>query len=364
MTDIMNESYSNNTSNSTYGFTELDAGTKYWMIIHPILMAVITTIFVLIGICANLLLIISIIKKRLYKDAINILLVNLATASLVFEIFCAPILILHDMLYLNWRLGEVMCKLVPYLMHVSLYVISYTLMVTCLYLYLLVHHLGRKLQRIDTPKWAVVICLLMWIILLFCNIPRLLGYELLGKDYVQCYNKELAESQTKAQLFVCLYFLFFMAFPLVGMLTLNILTLRTLTHPTTTYDRLSIDNVYKKRISEIVMLSLVIFAVCWVPFQLISMINVFSPLHTLNHTHAIAFDVCLCLAFLNPTVNPVIFLLLHNDINTACHSMMTSCCGGHVRVPHDDTDDETDMHTPQFNAALNMIRLSIGDNKC
>ena len=93
-----------------------------YTIVVPILFGFVT----LLGTFGNLLVIYVIFSRQKMRTVTNLLLLNLAFADLTFLLICPPFTAL-SFATMRWPFGNVVCKLMHYLLNVTVYVTIYTL---------------------------------------------------------------------------------------------------------------------------------------------------------------------------------------------------------------------------------------------
>ena len=333
----------NGTLNGTRGVANADPSTTYWVKIHPIVMATIVSVTTVAGIIGNVLVCYSMLKSNEIKTGSNALLVNLCIASLIFLTVCAPILIFHDLLYFDWVFGLLMCKLVPYTMHVALYVITYTLAIISLYQYVAVTYPNRFVI-LCSQKRTLLIIGVSWATFLVLNVPHLVGYQLEGRNSsMQCYHKDIVQDKVKAKIWCALYFTFFLSLPLVVMMIVSCFTLYRVIRPVLPLDYQRISNgeaAHKWRVTLIALISLLLFSICWIPFQIMLMLGTFHSIQHWSPAHTIFLDVGMCLAYVNPSINPYIYMLLHPDVKRA---VLEQICIGKRRENSEEQLDRQDV---------------------
>jgi len=95
----------------------------------------------------------------------------MAVADLAFLVVCVPFTTVKYAAA-SWPLGETTCRVVNYLLYVTIYVTVYTLVAVSVLRFVVVvystTHIARKLHR---PLCAVLMSLFIWIMSLTANSP-------------------------------------------------------------------------------------------------------------------------------------------------------------------------------------------------
>ena len=104
-----------------------------WSVVTPVLFSLI----VVIGTVGNLLVIYVILSRPIMQTATNYLLLNLAISDVAFLVICVPITA-YKFAAVTYPFGDVMCKVIGYVMYVTTYVTVYTLVAVSFLRYLTV----------------------------------------------------------------------------------------------------------------------------------------------------------------------------------------------------------------------------------
>jgi len=108
-------------------------------------------------------------SKRHMRSPTNILIVSLAIADLLFIIFCVPNTAV-DYVTNKWLFGEAWCKLVQYVIVVTVYVSVYTLALLSLDRFIVVI-CNETLTTFRTNRNALVVAIFLWILTLLSCLP-------------------------------------------------------------------------------------------------------------------------------------------------------------------------------------------------
>lgn len=88
-------------------------------------------IIVVVGLLGNLLVVIVVTANQQMRSTTNLLIINLALADLLFIVLCVPFTAVDYMLP-YWPFGDLWCKMVQYLIVVTVYASVYTLVLMSL----------------------------------------------------------------------------------------------------------------------------------------------------------------------------------------------------------------------------------------
>lgn len=295
---------------------------------------VIFGIIVALGLLGNLLVIVVIIKNEKMRSTTNILILNLAIADLCFIIFCVPF---TATAYATptWPFGKIWCKVVQYLMYVCAYASVYTLVVMSLDRYMaVVHPISSMSYR--TQKNTVWILLALWGIVLLGHVPLLLHHDVVSYHYYgetrsACLNAKTVSDASAAKMFYGSFFAFGYVLPLSLICVLYGFMLKRLLYGVVPGGSQRAESIRsKKRVTKMVVIVVVIFALCWLPIQIIFIIQNFGNYD--SGVPAIAAQmVSNCLAYMNSCVNPILYAFLSDNFRRSFRKLL--CCGyGHTNT--------------------------------
>ncbi|XP_070539722.1 QRFP-like peptide receptor [Ptychodera flava] len=130
------------------------------------ILAVVTLFYVVIfifGVLGNILVIFVVCRNSDMRTSTNYFLVNLSVADLLVLVICMPVALLETYIIDIWVLGEVMCKLVPFLEHTTAQTSVLTLVAIAVERYVAFCH-PLKAQYICTTGRTTKICILIWVV--------------------------------------------------------------------------------------------------------------------------------------------------------------------------------------------------------
>lgn len=320
-----NGSLTNTTPSTGYGngaISRDEFSERLVAIIVPIVFAII----VVIGFIGNMLVIIVIISNKRMVNTTNILILSLALADLFFIVFCVPFTAAAHALP-RWPFGKIWCKIVQYLTYVCAYASVYTLALMSLDRYLAVVHPIRSIS-IRTERNCCIVVSLTWFIILLTNIPIYLqfdtkSYIYLGEERNRCINvKALTDSQITVVFYVS-FFVFGYVVPLSLVCILYGFMLKRLLFGMVPGNQSAESIRSKKRVTRMIIIVIILFAICWLPIQIIFMIMTTGE----YPTDAFSFWVHMvanCLAYTNSCINPILYAFLSDNFRKSFRKLL--CC--------------------------------------
>ena len=294
-----------------------------------ICVAILFTLIVLVGFVGNLLVIIVVFSNKKMQNTTNILIVSLAVADLSFIVFCVPFTAANYTMT-QWPFGNVWCKIVNYLMYVCAYASVYTLVLMSLDRYLAVVHPITSM-RIRNSRNAYIIVYLTWIIILGGNVPVIFEFDHIPYPYIANSTRSVCtfidffkENYQAARPFYGSFFAFGYVIPLALNCILYGFMIKRLLYGVVPGGSQRVENMRsKKRVTKMVVIVVVIFALCWLPIQIVFIAQTFF---TFPQTH-VAFAIQLaanCLAYMNSCVNPVLYAFLSENFRRSFKKLL--CC--------------------------------------
>nr|KAG5713700.1 hypothetical protein BaRGS_024327 [Batillaria attramentaria] len=219
--------------------------------------------------------------------------------------------------------------MVQYLIFVTAYLSVYTLVLMSLDRYLAVVHAIRSMSiRNERNTWMAVT--VTWTVFFVVNVPLLLQYDVLhythfGQNRSTCINIEHAVSDPNAgKVFQVCFLAFGYVIPLGVVCVMYGLMLKRLLYGVVPGGNQSQESIRaKKRVTRMVIVVVIIFAVCWLPIQVILVLQKFDLYPTTPPLIAvqIASNV---FAYTNSCVNPFLYAFLSDNFRRSFQKFL--CC--------------------------------------
>ncbi|XP_054160509.1 allatostatin-A receptor-like isoform X2 [Oppia nitens] len=290
----------------------IEAMAKVTSIVVPILFGII----VIVGLFGNALVVIVVAFNPQMRSTTNLLIINLAIADLLFIVFCVPFTA-WDYAFPFWPFGNLWCKMVQYLIVVCAYASIYTLVLMSLDRYLAVAHPIQSMS-IRTERNAYLAIFFTWITIIIACIPALISHRLIGDKYTVCL---FAEEYNQSLYQIC-FFLSSYVIPIAIILILYVLMLKRLWFGAVPGGHMSAESVRsKKRVTRMIVVVVIIFAVCWCPIQVVLVLKSFDR-YTLNRKNLVIQIAAHILAYMNSCVNPILYAFLSENFRKAFHKVI------------------------------------------
>ena len=301
---------------------------KIIRIVIPIVFAVIA----LLGFIGNGLVIWTILTNQKMRSPTNLLILNLAVADFLFIVICVPFTGAGYVLS-KYVFGTVWCKISQYFIYVCACVSIYSLVLMSVVRCIVVVRPLRTKSFVTRQRVYIAIAV-VWIVILGGFSPLLVQYEVYsysyyGEERAACTNLAASKSEHLRKTFYAMFFTFGYALPLYIMVILYGIALKTLkcgTRKSTKQARSTSGNQKKGRATKIVIIVIFCFLLCWLPIQVIFMLQIFGD-YPDTIAGIIAQMLANCLAYFNSCMNPILYAFLSSRFRQSFKQAL--CCGRH-----------------------------------
>ncbi|XP_070539723.1 growth hormone secretagogue receptor type 1-like [Ptychodera flava] len=168
----------NCTGNGTLENCTMAAGFLPVIPVLPSPTLIVTTIayviIFILGVVGNAMVAFVVWKNNDMRSSTNYFLVNLSIADLLVLIICMPTALLETYVISPFLLGEVMCKLSPFLERTAAHASVLTLVAVAIERYYAICH-PLKAQYKCTPGKTIKICFLIWIMASLSTVPNIMS---------------------------------------------------------------------------------------------------------------------------------------------------------------------------------------------
>ncbi|KAK2194118.1 hypothetical protein NP493_2g08033 [Ridgeia piscesae] len=279
----------------------------------PLLLSVIGAV-ALVG---NAFVIYNVTSYKRMRTGPNLMLANIACADVVFVACAVPMAAVNHvtgglaLVQHAWLVHA--CKFVHYVMFVTIYVSVYTLVVACVFTYF-----GECVRLPDDDGHVV----------------RLEYGAIFQEAFICEHTDDLLSSGDPVKLrtlwltFLACAFLF----PTLAICLLSALVLRRQLryrrHRDTTCDDEKLSEIRRKReLIMVVMVSMIVRAVCWIPIQLFVLLYLFAEVDTSVFVYQLADLVGVTAVFIGACLNPVLYNFMSSELRQAfCETYRKSVC--------------------------------------
>ncbi|XP_059382334.1 cysteinyl leukotriene receptor 2-like [Carassius carassius] len=246
---------------------------------------------------------------------VNLLMVNLLVSDLML-VSSLPLRVSYYILNSHWIFGHITCKLISYVYYLNMYSSVYFLVALNIlrYLALVRPYMYMRIQR---HYVAGIVCALIWLLMgLGCSPLLFTKKKDKDKDSFRCL--ELAEDNVDQLLLINnVTFPVGFVLPLVVIIFSSVLVARNLLRPSPALGR---TRPCRKKACALVIISLGIFLVCFLPYHVVRTIFLITEKQVQKHTYKDSCDYILvvrkaaviahCLCTANSCLDPVLFFFV------------------------------------------------------
>ncbi|XP_059155389.1 neuropeptide Y receptor type 2-like, partial [Physella acuta] len=138
----------------------------FWFSPTTVIALVISYCFVIVaGLAGNILVIVVICRKKALRSSRNIYILNLSVCDVIMCSICMPFSLVQLTLK-KWTMGSVMCRIVPALATIDVFVSTLTIVVIALDRYMSIVHTSQL-----TTRHVVSALLVIWILSILLSTP-------------------------------------------------------------------------------------------------------------------------------------------------------------------------------------------------
>ncbi|ENN72174.1 hypothetical protein D910_08482 [Dendroctonus ponderosae] len=277
---------------------------------------------VIVATGGNLIVIWIVLAHKRMRTVTNYFLLNLSVADTMVSTLNVTFNYVY-MLYSHWPFGELYCKISQFIAVLSVCASVFSLMSISIDRYMaIMTPLKPRMGRMVT----LVLALSTWVLGIIIGMPSLLYYKTYkdtysnGEERVICYP-EWPDGISNESLYEYYNVNFPDSFNVIFLVITYLVPILSMTY---TYARIGIelwgsqsigectqrqmDNIKsKRRVVKMMMVVVIIFAVCWLPYQLYFIIIAYYPKITRSKYIQETFLAIYWLAMSNSMYNPIIY---------------------------------------------------------
>ena len=292
----------------------------FFVILHGVIAPITFGAITISGLVGNSLVVYVIIARGVMQNKTNIMLFNLALADIAFLLICPTFTAYQymysaDIISISETFYEVLCKVMHYLLNVTLYVTIYTLVLISVVRYLGILY-TNKADRYITKKSLIVALCGIWITTLCANAPLISIYRI--KQNV-CNHYKI----NFAQELYTTFFIFAYLLPLSIIAVLSMGIWRHMRNNGMTTQRESLKRQAKVERHLVVIVA--VFAVFMLPIQFMLLLAYWGYLK-FTPTVEVFFVLSQSLAYSNSCLNPVIYNFTSKDFRQHFNEILCCVC--------------------------------------
>ncbi|XP_067449335.1 P2Y purinoceptor 1-like [Thunnus thynnus] len=274
-----------------------------------------------IGLVANGWGLKSLLQKWRKLQIINVFVLNLGLADILY-LLTLPFLMVYYFMEEIWIFGDAFCKITRFCFNLNLYGSIGFLTCISVYRYLAIVHPVRMMGRL-TVTHSVAISIMVWLLVSVQSLPDIFYTKTFGNTTAKCYD-------TTHKRYVEDYLKYSLGWTLTGFCIPFLITLGCYGHVIVILCRRNTtDKVLKKRCLRLLLMLIVLFSVCYIPYQVLKNLNLWSRVLSKQHMCRewsnrvyIARQISRGLVCLNSALNPLIYLHGNEDITAQLRQLL------------------------------------------
>lgn len=300
------------------------------------LFIVLFTLIVLFGFFGNSLLVYVIIRKSKIKSSRCMFVFNLALTDILTCLLCIPLTAVR-LLLTHWSLGEMLCKLVPVLQALYIFVSSLTVVAIAIDRYQSIVNWPKAIRK-SNMKYVF---LMMWMLGLALALPMFVFHEVETVDVIPGLLSvsvcvERWSSYISRGIYTLVVLMFHFVLPLASISMLHLLICRFIgAHfGSKLHSRSDRSRRYliRQRKNVVLLTAIAVtFAFTWLPWTCVNLIADFSLEHFRSININVVNAACHTLAMSSVCVNPVVYGWFNSIFRQEIDSVFRTFCLGRSR---------------------------------
>ncbi|XP_029994551.1 P2Y purinoceptor 1-like [Sphaeramia orbicularis] len=267
----------------------------------------------IIGLVANGWGLKTLLRNWTKLKIINMFVFNLGLTDVLY-LLTLPFLVTYHFMESTWIFGDTFCKITRFCFNLNLYGSIGFLTCISVYRYLAIVHPVRVMGRL-TLTHSVVISVLVWLLVGVQSLPDMFFTKTYGSKPGKCF-------ETTSKSYVEDYLKYSLGWTLTGFCIPLLITLGCYGHVILTlYRTNSTDKVMKQRSLKLLLILIILFSVCYIPYHILKNLNLWSRVLQKRRTCRgwfntvyIAHQISRGLASLNSALNPLVYLHGSEDV--------------------------------------------------
>uniref|UniRef100_A0A673AV90 Si:dkey-78k11.9 n=2 Tax=Sphaeramia orbicularis TaxID=375764 RepID=A0A673AV90_9TELE len=260
----------------------------------------------IIGLVANGWGLKSLLQNWKKLGNVNVFVFNLGLTDVLY-LLTLPFIVVYYFMDSTWVFGDTFCKITRFCFNLNLYGSIGFLTCISVYRYLAIVHPMKVMGRLSVTH-SVVISVLVWLLVSVQSLPDMF-YTKTSINMTKCYD-------TTSDVYVEDYLKYYLGWTLTGFCIPLLITLGCYGHVIVTLCRKeNIDKVLKQKSLMLLVILVVLFSVCYIPYHILKNLNLWSRVLQQRRTCLgwydtvyIARQISRGLVSLNSALNPLVYL--------------------------------------------------------
>ncbi|XP_052408745.1 somatostatin receptor type 5 [Carassius gibelio] len=297
------------------------------------ILAVIYLVVFVVGLTGNSLAIFVVLRYTKMKTVTNMYILNLAVADELY-ILGLPFLTAHNMLG-YWPFGNFLCRILMWTDSISQFTSTFCLTVMSIDRYMAVVHPIRS-ARWRRPRVAKVINSMVWALSCLLTLPVIIYCDV-QPELNTCNLSWPEPRDVWSTAFILYTAMLGFFFPLM-VICLCYLLIVIKVKSASARAGLSKRGRSEKKVTRMVVIIVVVFVLCWLPFFIINILNLISTLPENSLMTGIYF-LTVILTYVNSCANPLLYSFLSDNFKRSfqqvlCIHKVNGVSNGHPGREH------------------------------
>ena len=233
-------------------------------------------------------------------------------------------LLTHDVLMIEWKFGDVMCKLIPWTTYTVMNAQSLTFCVSAVAFTLRMSGARARIiiRVLDSKETQFCVAIGIWICTGLSSIPYVLEYGVVLYGIYktkQCVNIESVMIPPNYQTLKLHYFIWLIVTPLIGTILTTITfyfmrccaVISVANYESVDSNENRPSNRFKPGYMRHIFTQLLLFGATWIGFQIMTLFAAFSKEHAWLPRHTHIFNVTMTLAYMYPCLTVLLTMASH-----------------------------------------------------
>ncbi|XP_067449360.1 P2Y purinoceptor 1-like [Thunnus thynnus] len=251
---------------------------------------------------------------------INVFVLNLGLADILY-LLTLPFLMVYYFKEEIWIFGDTFCKITRFCFNLNSYGSIGFLTCISVYRYLAIVHPVRMIGRLSVTH-SVAISVMVWLLVSVQSLPDIF-YTKTSENKPKCYD-------TTHKTYVEDYLKYSFGWTLTGFCLPFLITLGCYGHVIVILCcKNTIDKVLKKRCLRLLLILIVLFSVCYIPYHVLKNLNLWSRVlleqkkcREWSNGVYFAHQISRGLVCLNSALNPLVYLHGNEDIRSQLRQLL------------------------------------------
>ncbi|CAF0787559.1 unnamed protein product [Adineta steineri] len=305
-----------NNSNNNYTATirassmPISSATEHMVSLEnrPVIMATFITLYALIfffGITGNALVVFVVCRNKAMQTVTNVFITNLALSDILMCCLAVPFTPISAYGH-TWHLGRILCHIVPMSLGISVYVSTLTSLAIAVDRYFVIVHPFRSRMRLGV---CILLIIVIWIVGISISLPLAIYMRF---DRIKCEEYWPQYTSRRFFNFSSLVLQYLIPFSVISFSYYKVwvaLARRSLLGRTRVREEVEICR--KKRTNRMLIAMVVIFAICWLPLNIVHMVAEFHR-SELSHYKALFLSTHV-IAMSSTIYNPFLYSWLNDN---------------------------------------------------